>query len=135
VTYLSRSISSDSARPLGEGGVTGLSDRETAATLDSNVTPPQSEIEKCQTQITSADSNTVMWTRSHYTDRSDMNSLKSPTPLTSSEQPLAQLSESESDDVHTEHINFQRACHQADYDSEFRRLANIYMYFCHGRRI
>jgi len=131
VTYLNRSISSDSslqcdsARPHGQGSVTGLSDRETAATPDSDVTPPQGEIEKCQTQITSADCNAVMSTRSHDTDRSDMNSLKSPTLLTSSKQPLAQLSDSESDDVHTEHINLQRACHQTHCDSEFRRLANI----------
>jgi len=67
VTYLSRSISSDrslqcdSDRPHGEGGVTGLTDRETAATLDSEMTPLQvtmslpSVIDKCQTQITSAD--------------------------------------------------------------------------------
>jgi len=47
VTYLSRSISSDgslqcdSAHPHGEGGVTGLTDTETAATLDSAVTPLQ----------------------------------------------------------------------------------------------
>jgi len=66
-----------------------------------------------------------MSTRSHDTDRSDMNSLKSPTLLTSSEQPLAQLSESESDDVHTQYINLQRACRQANCDSEFRRLASI----------
>ena len=67
----------------------------------------QGEIEKCQTQITSTDCNAVMSTRSRDTDRSDMNSLKSSTFSTSSEQPLAQLSESESDDVHTEHINRQ----------------------------
>jgi len=125
VTYLSRSISSDSSlqcdsdRPHGEGGVTGLSDRETATKLDSEVTPlqvtmsMQGEIEKCQTQITSADCNAVKSTRSHDTDRSAMDSLKSPCPLISSEQTLPQLSESESDDVHTEHINLQR-CHQAD---------------------
>jgi len=85
----------------------------------------QGEIEKCQTQITSADCNAVMSTRSRDTDRSDMNTFKSSTSSTSSEQPLTQLSESESDDVHTEHINLQRARHQVDCDSEFRRLANI----------
>jgi len=85
----------------------------------------QGEIEKCQTQITSADCNAVMSTRSYDTDRSDMNSLKSSTFLTSSEQPLAQPSECESDDVHTEHINLQRVRHQVDCNSEFRRLANI----------
>jgi len=63
-TYRSRSISSDgslqrdSARPHGEGGLTGLTDRQTAASLNSDVTPRQvamsrpSEIEMCQTQIT-----------------------------------------------------------------------------------
>jgi len=80
----------------------------------------QGEIEKCKTQITSADCNAVMSTRSRDTDRSDMNSLKSSTFSTSSEQALAQLSESESDDIQSEHINRQTDC-----DSEFRRLANI----------
>jgi len=129
VTYLSRSISSDgslqcdSAHPHGESGLTGLTDRQTAASLDSDVTSLQvamsrpSVIDKCQTHITSADCNAVMSTRPCDTDRYDMNSS---TSLTSSEHPLAQLSESESDDGRTEHINPPTDC-----DSEFRRLANI----------
>ena len=80
-------------------------------------------MEQCQTQITSADCNAVISTHSHDTDRSDMNSLQSSTFLTSIEQPLAQLSESKSDDV--QHINRQRACHQANCDCEFCRLADI----------
>jgi len=113
-TYRSRSISSDgslqrdSTRPH---GLTGLTDMQTAASLDSDVTPlqvtisRQGEIEMCQAQITSADCNAVMSTRSRDTNRSDTNPLKSVTSLTSGQHPLAQLSESESDDGHAEHIN------------------------------
>jgi len=87
-TYRSRSISSD-------GSLQRDSDR--------NVTPLQGEIEMCQAQITSADCNAVMSTRSRDTNRSNTNPLKSVTSLTSGQHPLAQLSESESDDGHTEH--------------------------------
>jgi len=94
----------------------GLNDRDTdvstAATRDSEMTQPQTqltplqvtmtlqgEIEKSQTQITSADCNAVMSTRSRDTDRSAMDSLKSRTLLTSSEQPPTHLSESVSYDL------------------------------------